>query len=183
MVARPRSGVRRLVAEAGAWLALAAAAWWLTFEFSEPLQTYRFGAASWPRTLILLLAGVALCQLAAGLGWLGRRRAVPPPPSPVAGPGGGATVATHLRRAAAFALPLAYVFLLPRAGYYATTPFFLAAYMALLGERRPRHLAATALGIYAIVLLVFTRLLYVALPVGSWPGFYDFSHWFLSLIQ
>ena len=38
-------------------------------------------------------------------------------------------------------------------------------------------LSAEALGLYAVVTLIFTRLLYVGLPTGYWPGFYDFGNW------
>ncbi len=37
--------------------------------------------------------------------------------------------------------------------------------------------------IYLIINLAFTRLFYVALPTGIWPGFYDFSNWFLSVVR
>jgi hypothetical protein len=177
-----RPAARGALIEGGVWLALAGGAWWLTYGFDEPLIVYRLGAAAWPRALILLIAGVALCQVAARLGWLGARRAGQ------GEPGGAGTGEAHargvlLKRAATFALPLVYLLLLPRAGYYAVTPFFVSGYMYLLGERRLRHLAGTALFIYALVLLAFTRVFFVPLPTGVWPGFYEFSHWFLSLIQ
>lgn len=175
---------RRALLEAGVWLALGATAFGLTFQFDEPLTVYRLGAASWPRALIALVAGVALGQLASACGWFRRGRAAPGPTSAEApAVRRPAAQRVYLKRAATFALPLAYLILLPRAGYYAVTPFFLTGYMALLGERRLRHLVGTALLIYALVLLAFARVFYVPLPTGVWPGFYDFSHWFLSLIQ
>ena len=80
----------------------------------------------------------------------------------------------------AFGLPLLFVFLLPRTGFYLTTPFFLLAYLMLLGERRPLVLIGVTLLIYVLINLIFTSLLFVALPTGTWPGFYDFSNWFLA---
>jgi len=170
--------VRAALVEAGVWLALAAVAYGLTRQFDEPLSVYRFGAASWPRALIVLMVIVALGQLGSRLEWF--RRPLAAGERVVAAPVAGGA---RLRRLATFALPVLYVFLLPRAGYYAVTPFFLAAYMLLLGEHRLRHLVGTMLLIYALVLLAFTKLLFVPLPTGVWPGFYDFSNWFLSLIQ
>lgn len=175
-----RSGLGAALVEAGVWLALAGGAWALTYQFDEPLVVYRLGAAAWPRALIALIAGVALCQLAARLGWLGRRHAAP---QVLEGAREAPAPGVYVKRAATFALPLVYLVLLPRAGYYAVTPFFLSGYMYLLGERRLRHLAGTALLIYALVLLAFTRIFFVPLPTGVWPGFYEFSHWFLSVIQ
>ena len=85
-----------------------------------------------------------------------------------------------LKLAAAFGLPLLFVFLLPKTGFYLTTPFFLLAYLILLGERRPLVLIGVTLLIYVLINLIFTSLLFVALPTGTWPGFYDFSNWFLA---
>lgn len=181
---RLRPKVSPPVLEGGVWLALAAVAYGLSFQFGEPLAVYRFGAAGWPRALLLLMTIVALCQMAAGLGWFARNHAPPSPaPSASLAEPKRPEARTYVKRVATFALPLIYLFLLPRVGYYAVTPFFLTAYMYLLGERRLRHLVGTALLIYALVLLAFTRLFFVPLPTGVWPGFYEFSNRFLSLIQ
>ena len=37
--------------------------------------------------------------------------------------------------------------------------------------------------IYGVVTLIFTRVLYVGLPTGYWPGFYDFGNWFVVLLR
>ena len=37
--------------------------------------------------------------------------------------------------------------------------------------------------IFVLLNLIFTLLFFVALPTGTWPGFYDFSNWFISLLQ
>jgi hypothetical protein len=166
--------------EAAVWLALAGAGYALTFAFDEPIALYRFGATGWPRAILLLMVVVALAQLVTRSGRLGPGATRAPGPAPAPGEPGRRA---HLQRVATFALPLLYLLLLPRAGYYATTPFFLSGYMLLLGERRVRHLVGTSLLIYGLVLLAFTRLFHVPLPVGVWPGFYEFSHRFLSLIH
>lgn len=167
--------------ELGVWLALAAGAFYLSFSFDQPLDVYRFGAAAWPRALIAALAIGALVQFA--LTWYARRLM-------------GLTVAHSywarlkesglafsLKVGGTFAIPLLYVYLLPRTGFYVTTPFFLAGYMYLMGERRALHLLGSTVVIYSFSLLIFTTLLFVALPVGNWPGFYDFSNWLLVRIR
>ena len=70
-------------------------------------------------------------------------------------------------------MPLAYACLIPRAGFYATTPVFVALYLLLLGERRPLVLVGVSLLVFALVSLVFVMLFYTALPTGTWPGFYE----------
>ena len=37
--------------------------------------------------------------------------------------------------------------------------------------------------IWGVLTVLFTRFLYVGLPVGYWPGFYDFSNWLVVLIR
>ena len=152
------------------WLGLAALAFALTFEFSGEPGTYAWGAASWPRGVILLLALSALLQ------YLNRAPAAGVPPD-VTRDG------SRTRRAGALLLPLAYAFLIPRAGFYATTPVFVALYLLLLGERRAGVLVGVPVLVFALVSLVFVMLFYTALPTGTWPGFYELSNAFLGLIR
>lgn len=172
-----------IVSELAFWLALAAVGYALSFEFADEAGTYLWGAASWPRGVLLLIAIGALAQAAVRL----YRRKLTIPSDTAAREGAAVTakpeVASRLKFLATFALPLIYVALLPHAGFYVTTPFFLAAYLLLLGERRPLVLIVAPLVIYALINLVFTRLFYVALPTGNWPGFYDFSNWFLVTVR
>lgn len=167
--------------ELGIWLALVGAAFYLTFDFDEPLQVYRFGAATWPRVIIAAMLISALAQFFLAVRQRHRQES--------ADPYGywtrlkAAGLGLNLKLLGMFALPLLYVLLMPKAGFYATTPFFIGSYMLLLGERRLRHLIGTTLGIYALTLLVFAKLLFVPLPTGTWPGFYDFSNWLLVFIR
>jgi hypothetical protein len=151
------------------WLGLAALAFALTFEFSGEPGTYAWGAASWPRGVILLLALFALLHYA------GLAPAADGPEQPRDGALG--------RRTGALLLPLAYAYLIPRAGFYATTPLFVALYLLLLGERRPVVLVSVPLLVFALVSLVFVMLFYTALPTGTWSGFYELSNAFLGLVR
>ena len=154
------------------WLALALSAYVLSFEFADEPGTYRWGAASWPRAVILFMALFALAQ------FLLERRA------------DTETVQRHLEIGSeqltllsTFLLPLLYLFLLPRIGFYLLTPFFLLAFLWLVGERRWPVLILVSLLIYGFINLIFTRLFYVALPTGVWPGCYEFSNWFLVTVR
>jgi len=166
------------------WTGLAAAAYVLSFQFDRDVQMYRFGAAAWPRAVILLILAAAVGQLIADL----RTRK--------AAAAAGALADGYFRRmadqhGAAFfvrmgitlALPLVYAALLQNTGYYFTTPFFLAAYLYITGERRVKWLIVVPLAIYVVLTFIFTRLLYVGLPIGYWPGFYDFGNWVVVLIR
>ena len=52
-----------LVLEWAVWFALAAAGYWLTFEFDEPLDVYEFGASGWPRFILVCIVVGATVQL------------------------------------------------------------------------------------------------------------------------
>ncbi|MFQ5872599.1 MAG: tripartite tricarboxylate transporter TctB family protein [Dehalococcoidia bacterium] len=168
------------------WVALAGVAYALTYQFDEPLPQYRYGATGWPRVLLVAIALFAMVQTTSslltycrrgGMGQMERQR----PGRPSDGPATG--ILLNLKRLGAFAVPLVYLFLMPRMGYYIITPFFLAGYMRLLGERRLVHLVGTTLLIFVLTLIVFTKLLFVSLPIGNWPGFYELNSLFLSFIK
>lgn len=161
------------ILELAFWLALALVAFGLSFQFSDEIGTYQWGAASWPRAVVLLMAVTALVHAFFRL--RGQRDEAT---SDDQEDGGGLVASLGL-----FILPLVYVWLLPRTGFYLTTPLFLIAFLLYVGERRwPVILITTAI-ITALVFLVFAKLFYVALPVGNWPGFYDVNNWLLVLIR
>ena len=89
----------------------------------------------------------------------------------------------RLRIVATFTLPLLYLVALPRTGYFVTTPLFLVAYMLAFRERNLKYMLATTAGLYAGSLAIFSKLLFVPLPTGNWPGFYDFSNWLLEILH
>ncbi len=182
MLPRRWRDVRDLLAELGIWLAVVGCAVYLTFEFDEPLQVYRFSAAAWPRVILAALLIGTLAQFFFGVRERLRQEHAQAPDgywSQLKEAG----LHMNLRLLGMFALPLVYVFLLPRTGYYVTTPFLLSAYMWLMGEHRVVHLVGTSLFVYGLSLLIFGTLLFVPLPTGNWPGFYDFSNWLLVLIR
>ena len=156
------------------WLALALIAFGLSFQFSEEIGTYEWGAASWPRAVILLMATSALVHAVMEF----RKVKAATTEADGEGPGQGLLATLGL-----FAIPLVYAWLMPRTGFYVTTPVFLIVFLLHLGERRWPVILITTLLIMALILLVFAKLFYVALPVGNWPGFYDVNNWMLVMIR
>ncbi len=51
------------VIEAGAWLSLALLLFISSFDFSQEIEIYKFGASAWPRAILLLIAVAAVGQL------------------------------------------------------------------------------------------------------------------------
>lgn len=172
--------------EVAFWLGFAGLAYALSFQFDRQVEMYKFGASGWPRVVILLIVVAVLGQLIQDLR---RGDTVQAPGVTSMGAGYFSRIIADqgwdffLRMGAALVLPLVYAGLLEYTGYYFTTPFFLAAYLYISGERRVKWLIVAPLLIYVVLTILFTRFLYVGLPVGYWPGFYDFSNWLIVLIR
>ena len=178
--------LKPILMELGIWIAITATAFGLTFQFNEPLAQYRYGAAGWPRVIIYGIAFFALIQMiwrfvspehkGVVMGMAEDHGAAVPPLE-------ARSIKVHLKHLATFAVPLLYLYVMPRMGFYILTPFFIGGYMRLLGERRMRHIVGTTLFIYALTILIFLELLFVPLPVGNWPGFYEVNSLFVSFIK
>ena len=199
--------------EAGAWLALAVGMWIYSFRFDGEFPAYLWGPVSWPRAVLAAIVVLALVQLVVRTVIERRTEPAaadgdPGGPggarhdlrgsgdgdgveSPAAGDDSesGASAAVYdgldarFRIVATFTLPLLYLVALPRTGYFVTTPLFLVAYMLVFRERNVKYMLATTAGLYAGSLAIFSKLLFVPLPTGNWPGFYDFSNWLLEILH
>ena len=168
---------RSNIVETLCWLAFAAAAYVFSFEFDRDIEIYEFGAVGWPRAVILLIVFAALCQCFQA--WRGFDQSA-----------NAATIQSEkqsvkdkLRVLLLIGTPIVYASLLDISGFYFTTPFFIFFYLMLNGERRILWLIGVTLFIYCFIVLVFTKLLYVGLPIGYAHPFYDFSNWLLVLIR
>jgi hypothetical protein len=62
-------------------------------------------------------------------------------------------------------------------GFILLTPFFLIAFMTLLGERKKAWIFGVSIGMTILIVWAFTKAMYVPLPRGQWI-FLDFSHLF-----
>lgn len=190
-MSRPQGGN---AAEALFWLLFAGGTFALTYTFDQPLSTYAFGPAGWPR---ILIGGIALAALALLLSSLASRRSQGPlgvtPSSlsavyddPDGAPAGeslpAASLRTAMKRLAIFVLPLAYVLAMGKIGFLPVTPFFLIAYMYVLGVRGWFALSWVTLVIYGLVVVIFVKLLYTPLPQGA-GFFHSVNGKLISLIQ
>lgn len=140
---------------AGALLLLLAGAYYrLTDDIEVGLAGDLLGPAFFPRTLAILL-GVASVAL------IVRRRRV----TGGAGEAPPAGEAPH-RLVWTLAITVAYLLLLPGAGYLLLTPIYLGALAGVLGYRSWAPLIGTALGLTLVLHLLFGRMLGVRLPRG-----------------
>ncbi len=170
------AGVELLV-----WLSISLGMWIYSYRFDLGHAVYELGVAHWPRAVILFMAMTAIfCffeRVHRSAATDGAAGAAEDQAAELGGGGGEpASAVVRLRIVGTFVVPLIYLWLMPRMGYFFTTPFFLAAYIFVFGESRWRVVIGASLGIYALMLLIFSKFLYVPLPTGNWPGFYDFSN-------
>lgn len=168
------------------WLVLAGMLYALTGNFDEPIAEYQLGASGWPRAICAALAFGATAQL---LYKLTRKHTGPIEPtgqSPdqaeeVARP--VLSLRAKLQRVGVFVTPFVYLYVMPEIGFYVVTPFFILAILLLLEVRRFKALAGVTAVVYGLVLLIFTRLFYVALPVGRIESFYDLNNWIVGFVR
>ena len=116
----------------GIWLLVACVAYGFSLQFDRDVEFYRFGAAGWPRLIILLIFLAAAGQFVQDLRksqddanpWIAKRVWH-------ASPAGHRPRRFMLRMGLTLALPLIYASLLQGMGFYFLTPLFLAGYLYL----------------------------------------------------
>jgi putative tricarboxylic transport membrane protein len=80
----------------------------------------------------------------------------------------------RIRFFSALILIIAYLILINIIGFIALTPFFLIAFMILLGEKSWLWMVILSVGMTILIILAFTQAMYVPLPRGV-GIFHDFS--------
>lgn len=164
------------------WLLLAGTLYALTGNFDEPIAEYRFGASGWPRVLCAAVAFGATAQL---FYKLSRKHSIAAESSSQAEEDAppALSLRAKLQRTGVFATPFVYLYVMPEIGFYVATPFFILAILLLLEVRSVKALVAVTAVVYGLVLLIFTRFFYVALPVGRIESFYDLNNWIIGFVR
>lgn len=133
-------------------LVLSAVYFQQSFGIIRGFASDRLGPAFFPRMLALTLAALALTLIVRAVS--GRSDPSRPP-------------AVRLGVFAGLvAVLVIYAFLLPRIGFVLATPVLVAGAIWLLGLRQWGYLVGTAVGVTAVLYLVFARTLHVLLPMG-----------------
>ena len=115
----------RHIVEAAVWLGLVALLYFRSFKFEREIEIYKFGASTWPRAILLLIAVAAIGQLVSHYR-TATRRAAPTPDQPEDGDAEDAPSAhTSLRWYGWTFLLLAIPFV------YLLLPKYIAAVLAL----------------------------------------------------
>ncbi|MEW6333923.1 MAG: tripartite tricarboxylate transporter TctB family protein [Thermodesulfobacteriota bacterium] len=142
--------------------------YWVTGSFGTgtTLQGAQMGPAFWPRLLLGALLLLSVIVSAGTIRRIAREKAW------------GESLLTmdrgKVRFFAAIGLGAAYLFLLPVLGFIAITPVFMIAFMLLLGEKSKGWILGVSVAMTAIIVILFTKAMYVPLPRGVWL-FREFS--------
>ena len=171
---------RKNLLETGLWIGFAVVAFIYTFEFDQDIETYAFDATGWPRAVLVFIILAALAHLVqiwrdSSLVQPGERETEADEKAP--------GFFRNWRLLAMLALPVAYAWLLAPIGFYALTPLFIFLFLVLAEEKRWQYLIGISFGLYAVLVFVFGKLLYLSLPLGNIQAFYDFSNWILTVIR
>lgn len=129
----------------------------------------KLGPAYWPKFLLICLMGLSFLLAVDAI----RERKKPSGENTAGSTFDGGKVRLFL----AVCFIALYFILMRMAGFIAITPFFLLAFMLLLGERNKVWMACISLGITALIVWVFTKAMYVPLPRGQ-GIFLQFSQFF-----
>ena len=167
------------VIEAVFWLTLALIFFYVSFQFNQPIEIYKFGATGWPRAILLLTAVVAIGNFyqAYKRGAVAQKGRVGA--SEETEPVHYKSFSQYLQTGWLLILPLIYAITLKPVGFYCGTPFFIALIMFAWGERRVSFILYNTLIIYGVLLLLFMVVLNAPLPQGNVSPFYDVSAFIL----
>ena len=160
-------------------MAIAGIAYSQTYFFDTTIPNYAFGATGWPRVVCILIA------IGATLQFLHRLTSGPAEESAAAAPGPDDRVREVRlgQRVAIFALPFVYLFVTPWIGFYLSTPLFVAALLIVLEVRSPQAILGVTILVYGLVLVLFTRFFFVALPTGRLDGFYEVNTAIIDFVR
>ena len=151
------------------WAALVGVFYQQTAYFDKDIANYAFGATGWPRVVAVTVFLVATFQLVMQIDALRKGLVVEDGQTKT----DRISAAQWAHRIAIFIWPFVFLFITPTVGTYVSVPIFIVGFLLLLGVRKPIPLVLVLFIVYGLLLLVFTRLFYVALPLGEETFFYD----------
>lgn len=165
--------------EAIGWLAVTAFAYWVLQGFDKPLPHFAPGAAFWPKVVItlMLISGVVLLISR----FLPQSRREDEELAYVEEAPDDLPPATW-RTIALFVLPVIWTYGMHKMGFLLVTPFFILAFTWLMGVRKLSTLLVFSFTFYAVIVLVFYKLIYTSLPMGA-GAFNAINGELMALIQ
>jgi len=119
----------------------------------------KLGPGFWPKLILIVMMILSLWTAVDAL--LARKRS-----SREKEPEVNQATGNRIRFFSALILIIAYFFLMNIIGFITLTPFFLVAFMILLGEKSWPWMIGLSIGMTILIVLAFTQAMYVPLPRG-----------------
>ena len=169
------------IVEWAIWIVIAGIVYIQMGSFDKEIAEYAFGATGWPIALCIGVVLGASGQLANQL-LSANADDVEHQDNDIP----ASSRLSHWRliqRVAIFVLPLIYLFLVPYVGFYLATPVFVIALLLVLEVSAPLAIIGVTVVVYGLVLLLFTRFFFVALPTGRIAAFYDLNNAIIGLVR
>ena len=167
--------------ECAIWASLVIFLFVFSFEFDKDIEIYKFGAAGWPRAVLLMLLlaiiGNVFHQKRHGSVIQQGRVGVSEDEISDANKSLGSVINVALF----LFVPLLYAWSLKPIGFYSATPFFIGVVIFLLGERKVSQIFLITCLIYSLLIFLFLLILNAPLPQGTVSPFYDFSAFMLRI--
>ena len=163
------------------WLTIVVVFFGYSFEFSQEIEIYKFGATGWPRVVLGLLLLVTLGNFfhlyKKGSEAQQGRVGITDQEEDISYDG----IGSIKKLIAILAMPLIFAWSLKPVGFYSATPVFIVLIILLLGEKRIKWVIGITLFIYFLLIFLFMVILNAPLPQGNISPFYDFSAFMLTL--
>ena len=162
--------------EASLWLTFGIAGFILTLDFMGPLPNYELGASFWPQVVLIGIILISTSQIIFQF-FFRPTRNYDSESSMVSEDKKNAetrelqiALKLNVRTVSIFILPLVYVFLMHKFGFFLVTPIFLPLYMLTMGVRSFATIAYVSVGVFASIIFLFVYLAFTPLPQGA--GFF-----------
>ena len=163
------------------WLTIVVVFFGYSFEFSQEIEIYKFGATGWPRVvlglLLLVTLGNFLHLYKKGSEAQQGRVGITDQEEDISYDG----IGSIKKLIAILAMPLIFAWSLKPVGFYSAAPVFIVLIILLLGEKRIKWVIGITLFIYFLLIFLFMVILNAPLPQGNISPFYDFSAFMLTL--
>lgn len=155
------------------WFGIGLIAFLLTFTFNDTIALYHYGANRWPAGIAVILMACASMQY----GYYLFHQSVKEEEKE------DNEYCIPLRKMwSMFAIPIGYVLLIPYIGFYAGTIIFLPIYSWSVSRENLLKTLVICDSVACLLVVIFTKLLFVPFPVGTLPLFYQFNSEIVKLL-
>lgn len=164
---------RALLMEFLCWFGVGLAAFLLTFTFDDEIPLYKYGANVWPALIALcLMVCITILFVYSAVSKKFLEDAEDEDSTPL----------TLFTVFGTFAVPVFYVLLIPYIGFYVGTIVFIVIYSYIMSKASLLKVILVALSVSCIIIVIFTKFLFVPFPVGTVGIFYTINSEIVNLL-